>query len=252
MTGPTDFGEFRVHPAAEAFPLMSDEELDKLAADIKEHGLKNFITLHNGMILDGRNRLLACRRAGVPPFTEEYRGSQSPTSWVVSQNIHRRHLTESQRTMIGAALVPLFEAEAKERQRQGGREKVPARLPEAGEAREHAAAVVQVSPRSIQDGLTVRREGTPELVKAVTSGEVKVSAAAKAIRAARLSRAASASTPSRSRTGTKTRWSLPWLIADMAAAILQCRSPDEVAKLVGLLSVGVADPTAPTTSEGNR
>jgi hypothetical protein len=66
VSAPTDFGGYGVHPAAALFPLMNGEELGALAMDIKENGLKEAIVVIDGMILDGRNRFLACRRAGVP------------------------------------------------------------------------------------------------------------------------------------------------------------------------------------------
>jgi hypothetical protein len=68
-----------VHEAAELFPMMSDEELDALGADIKEHGLHGPLVFFqrvasNGSqdgddtdwyLLDGRNRLAAMERAGI-------------------------------------------------------------------------------------------------------------------------------------------------------------------------------------------
>jgi ParB-like chromosome segregation protein Spo0J len=54
------------HPVANAWPLISEAELDDLAADIAAHGLHNAIWRHqDGRIIDGRNRWLACQKAGV-------------------------------------------------------------------------------------------------------------------------------------------------------------------------------------------
>jgi hypothetical protein len=170
------------HPAAAAFPLMPDAELAALAEDIKANGLAQPIVVFRGQVLDGRNRLAACERVGVAPRFIEWDGDGSPTAWVVSANLRRRHLTESQRAMVGAALVPLFADEAKERQRAAGgihSEAVRANLPEAGRAREKAAAAVSVSPRLVESAVKVTREATPEVVEAVKRGEVAVSAAAK-------------------------------------------------------------------------
>jgi N6-adenosine-specific RNA methylase IME4 len=107
---------------------------------------------------------------------------------VLSLNLHRRHLDESQRAMVGARAKPLFEAEAAARQRGGqGGILLPANLPEAigarGEAREHAAAQVSVSPRSVEHASKVLAHGAPALVAAVDRGEVAVSTAAELARA---------------------------------------------------------------------
>jgi ParB-like nuclease domain len=78
------------HDAANIFPLMSDDELQKLADDIKANGLKNPIILLEDKVLDGRNRLLACKLAGVSPDFQSRNAEKlgSPVSWVLSQNLH--------------------------------------------------------------------------------------------------------------------------------------------------------------------
>ncbi len=181
---------YETHPAADVFPMLEGAELQALAEDVKANGLRNpiVLTLENGkpLVLDGRNRLRACEMAGVTPRTEFWIGEGSPTAWVVSQNLHRRHLDASQRAMIGAGLVPMYETEAKERQRQGGREKVTAHLQEAsrGTAAAKAAQAVNVSERSVAAAVKVTREAPAEVIEAVKVGKMSVSAAAKATREA--------------------------------------------------------------------
>src|SRR5262245_56882290 len=89
------------HPYADLFPLMTAEELDALAADIRANGLRKPIVLLEGKILDGRNRYKACLIAGVEPRFEDYTGDD-PLGYVNSENIARRHLTPGQRAMIAA------------------------------------------------------------------------------------------------------------------------------------------------------
>ena len=48
-----------LHPLCTLFPRMGGAEFDALCADIKANGLREAITLHNGMILDGGNRYRA-------------------------------------------------------------------------------------------------------------------------------------------------------------------------------------------------
>ena len=118
------------HEVASIFPLMSDEEIQRLADDIKEHGLREAIWLHpDGRIVDGRNRWLACEKAGVQPSFRNWNGEGSLIAFVVSLNLHRRHLDESQRAMVGARIKPMFEDEARARMlatlKQG--DEIPAR-----------------------------------------------------------------------------------------------------------------------------
>jgi hypothetical protein len=55
------------HPACLLFPKLTGFALDELAADIKDRGLIEPIVLLHGQVLDGKNRLAACRIAGVKP-----------------------------------------------------------------------------------------------------------------------------------------------------------------------------------------
>src|SRR5262245_49079443 len=61
---------YPVHPCADVFPMMTDLEIDELAADIKANGLRQPVLLYmeNGTnyVLDGRNRVEAMMRAGIP------------------------------------------------------------------------------------------------------------------------------------------------------------------------------------------
>lgn len=93
--------ELEFHPIANIFPLLPDAELEELASDIKKNGLAQSIILHQGKILDGRNRFKACGIAGVVPKTQEFNNCD-PLTFVVSMNLQRRHLDYDQR--VGVAL----------------------------------------------------------------------------------------------------------------------------------------------------
>ena len=98
------------HDVANIFPMMQGEEFDALKADIAAHGLREAIWLHpDGRIIDGRNRYLACCELGMEPECRTWDGAGSLVAFVVSLNLHRRHLTESQRAMIAAKLATMGE-----------------------------------------------------------------------------------------------------------------------------------------------
>ena len=103
------------HKFADIFPMTEGEEFENLKRDIKEQGLQQTIILFEGKILDGRNRFKACKEIGTEPRFEEYKGDK-PLEFVISGNLHRRHLTKSQRAVLALDIMPMLEEEAKRRE----------------------------------------------------------------------------------------------------------------------------------------
>src|SRR5215831_12514276 len=114
------------HPLADIFPLMEGEEFDALVADLKANGLREKMDLYEGKIIDGRNRYRALRRLGIDPSADpsnyfrkaiyahavggdikshEQTNDDRVRAYVVSKNIHRRHLTGEQKQEALAKLV---------------------------------------------------------------------------------------------------------------------------------------------------
>jgi hypothetical protein len=90
------------HPAAAVWPMLDEPDLRRLAEDIRSNGLRHPIVLDtDGRVLDGRNRLAACRIAGVEPTFETYEGDD-PVGYVLSANNQRRHLTLPRRAAATA------------------------------------------------------------------------------------------------------------------------------------------------------
>jgi N6-adenosine-specific RNA methylase IME4 len=153
------------HPLANIFPLLEGEPFNELVADVRAHGLREPIMLFEGQILDGRNRYRASLEAGSPPLFRDYLGND-PIGFVVSKNLHRRHLTDSQRAMVAAKLATM---------RQGARTDISP-IGEMSQAK--AAALLNVGKRSVERAAEVRDHGAPELQSAVERGVVSVAAAA--------------------------------------------------------------------------
>lgn len=160
---------YEFHDVANIFPMMSASEYDALKADIAENGLLEPIWLHDGKIIDGRNRYQACVEMGVKPKFRDWNGNGSLVAFVVSLNLHRRHLNESQRGMVAAKLanMPL-----------GGAVYRSANLPTDNVSRAEAAELLNVSERTVTAAAKVKDAGSDELVQAVETGRASVSAAA--------------------------------------------------------------------------
>ena len=169
---------YPLHPACLVLPALSKDELADLAEGIKENGLRNPIVLHDGMILDGRNRLSACKLARVKPTFAEF-GGDDPIGWVISQNLVRRHLTPSQRAVVAFDLLPLLEKEAKERQRlsKGRGKKVASRDATLnGKASTVAARIARSSAKSVERVKRVAKT-SPKLVEEIREGRLTVAVA---------------------------------------------------------------------------
>lgn len=168
------------HEYAELFPMLGDAELSELAASVKSNGLREPVVLYCGKVLDGRNRLRACGIAGVEPRFAELPDGQDPLQFVLDHNLHRRHLNESQRAMVGARLKEIYSAEAKERQKRKPADSVVKNFtPQNGKSRDKAAEAVNVSGPLIDAAAKVAKQGVPELAAAVVAGDIAVTRAAK-------------------------------------------------------------------------
>ena len=167
------------HPVTELFPLMAGKDYEKLVADIREHGLREPIWLHpDGGIVDGRNRARACKDIGIEPSTRVWNGEGPLTAFVVSLNLHRRHLTSSQRAAAAAEAVPMLKAEAKERQGQRTdlRTDLPQKIGESqhsGEAAERAAKMFDTNREYVRVAVKLKDEA-PDVFAAVKSGVLNV------------------------------------------------------------------------------
>ena len=99
MTTTTFSGE--VHPVANLFPMLPSEELQELADSIKQDGqLQPIVLSPSGRLLDGRNRLAACKLAKVEPAFEVYEGDED--AYALTVNLARRSMTQGQKAMIVA------------------------------------------------------------------------------------------------------------------------------------------------------
>jgi N6-adenosine-specific RNA methylase IME4 len=169
--------EIPSHPLANLFPLMDGAALGELAGDIRSNGQREDIVTLNGMILDGRNRYRACLAAGISPqFLEFGRLSgdgDSALAFIISKNLRRRHLNESQRAMVAARLTTMRQGERTDLQPSETLPKV---------SQPQAAEMMNVSARLLRSAKTVHDSGTPALVRAIEQGRLSVSQGAVAAR----------------------------------------------------------------------
>jgi len=159
---------YQPHPYAGLFPMMGDKDLRELTASVREDGLQEPILTFKGKVLDGRNRQLACSNAKVKPVYRRYTGDD-PLGYVIRANLHRRHLTTSQRAAVAADLANLEDG-----QRASSKG-------EAAVTQTQAADLLNVSKRSVERAKKVKEEN-PEAFEKIKSGEQTVGGAVKALK----------------------------------------------------------------------
>jgi hypothetical protein len=124
-----------VHPAADLFPLMSPDELKALGEDIKKNGMQLPVAVWAAdansdcyFLLDGRNRLDAMEAVDLKVIPKDWEpnswpfrdrvvselllgcghmevAATDPYEYVLSVNIHRRHLNAEQKRDLIAKVI---------------------------------------------------------------------------------------------------------------------------------------------------
>lgn len=188
------FGINGLHPAADLFPMIVDEDFVGLCESVALNGLEQKIVLtHDNRLLDGRNRLKACFLTGKAPSFER-KSEQHSDDYVglaLRLNLERRHLSAGQRAALAVDIERVYAEQAKERQIEAGKqygrgEKVRAKLPQPinskplPKARDLAAEKVQVASRYVQDAKRIKDEA-PDVFEQVKSGQLNIPQAKKEI-----------------------------------------------------------------------
>lgn len=183
------------HQLATIFPAIEGAEFEQLVENIRVHGVRDPIVLFDGQVLEGRNRYRALawlvstgeilgdgwgHRSGLHLTEEELQPDNiwftqynvgvdgDPLSYVISKNLIRRHLTESQRAMVAADLATMRQGERTDLQPSEN-------LPKVSQG--EAAKLLNVSDRSLRTANTVKQSAAPEIQNAVKQGNLSVSAA---------------------------------------------------------------------------
>lgn len=172
-----------LHPLCTLFPRLAGADFSALVDDIEANGLRHPITLLDGMVLDGGNRYRACLEAGITPTFVEFTGG-SPVAFVLSSNLHRRHLSPGQQAAIVASAQDWSQAQpvGNPAFRQSG----------------NATGLATVADRAAQSGASDKTQrmadkvakADPALARKVAHGEVSLPQAHKQVSAPAVPKAA--------------------------------------------------------------
>jgi len=95
--GSEDKTSLDIHPFAKLIPVIVAGDLDRLIEDVEKNGILEPLTLYEGAVLDGRNRLAVASVLDVPVEVRDFEGDDTAAkAYVWSTNAARRHLSVPQ------------------------------------------------------------------------------------------------------------------------------------------------------------
>jgi len=183
----------KFHKVSNLFPMMSKDEYEALKADISVNGQIEPIWIYQDQIIDGRNRYNACKELGVEPKFKTWSGKGSLVEFVVSLNLHRRHLSSTQKATIAVDMLPMLGEETREKQKlsEGRGKKVANSLATLSDkeankqahentATEQAAKLTGTNRQYVSDAKKIAKK-RPDLFEKMRSGEATISEAKREI-----------------------------------------------------------------------
>ncbi len=154
-----------IHELCAIFPDIDGKEFEDFVEDIKDNGQLEKIETYEGKVIDGKNRQSACVAAGIEPDYVEWAPPDGTLKkdidtvlrqHVKSRNLKRRHLSSTERAILGAKL----------------------RIVE-GSTIASVSKELEVSPRLVAFASEILRDGSDSLIEAVQKDQITVSDAAK-------------------------------------------------------------------------
>lgn len=166
----------RIHELADRYPLMNDEERAALKQSLLKSGQINPILLYDDEIIDGRNRYLVMQELAVKgqlifkPKIKNFPCNEEDLPKIVEAlNVHRRHLSPSQKAAIGVKTHLEVQKKLAEKRQQKG---VSLNISEGGKTAEVIAKLVGVSTTYVEKAIKVRHD--QELFSLLEEGKINV------------------------------------------------------------------------------
>ena len=169
---------------------LTPVEYAALERSLLADGCRDALVLWRDVLIDGHNRYDICRKHNIPFRTvanDKFDSIEDVMLWVIDNNLARRSVSDFQRGMLALRKKEIVAARAAQRAAQQPAEAAPEQAaPEAADdpsdppwsTREDVAKAARVSANTLSQIERIRKTAAPELVDAVRSGTISVSAAA--------------------------------------------------------------------------
>lgn len=153
---------------------MSEREFAAFRADVEVHGILEPVEIApDGTLLDGRHRLRAAQELGIAAVPVRISDPEDAVAHMLRAALQRRQLSQSQRAALALELDQVERArvagDARRRANLRQHAEVATLPPRRQRSRELAARIAGVSPRTMQDVITVH-DADPDLYQQIKAG----------------------------------------------------------------------------------
>lgn len=160
-------------------PPLTKEEFKQLEDNCMKDGIREKIITWNGFIIDGHNRFEIATKWGLDYQTESKRfdSENDVKEWMINNQFGRRNLSNYQRSVLALELESVFSERAKEKQIEGGKNKVVQKSEQAPMERKaitQISKVANVSHDTIAKVKKIEAVATPEVKAKLSNGEVSI------------------------------------------------------------------------------
>lgn len=190
-------------------PALTEEEYKQLEANILSEGIRDSLLVWNGILIDGHNRYEIATKHGLSYDVQEkeFADRAEAERWIILNQFGRRNLSAYDRSILALKLKPIIEAKAKKNlvthtkegyqglqisakadneEKQGCQKSDKADVVVAPkkpiDTRKEIAKAAGVSHDTIAKVEKIQAKATPEIKKAVKSGEMSINQAYQATR----------------------------------------------------------------------
>jgi transcriptional regulator with XRE-family HTH domain len=168
---------------------LTPVEYAALERSLLADGCRDALVLWRDVLIDGHNRYDICTKHGIPFRTvanDKFDSLEDVMLWVIDNNLARRSVSDFQRGMLALRKKEIVAARAAQRAAQQPDAAPEQAAPEPADdpsdppwsTREDVAKAARVSANTLSQIERIRKTAAPELVDAVRSGTISVSAAA--------------------------------------------------------------------------
>ena len=209
---------YKVHPAAAQFPPLTGADYEQMIESIRIRGQLQPVIINGTELLEGCNRARCVEQLQREGHAIDLKAVQwspatpgeTPAEYVMSVNLHRRHLTDAQRVQIAAELVPMIEQEqaasqaagriqpgdvrnpAGRNQHSAGRKADAVSIPPSSRKAQNkkkvsrstvgkVAAMAKTTAYAAAQAVKIRKQARPEDVEAIKAGIKKPSEVSKTL-----------------------------------------------------------------------